>query len=123
MNSSSFLPALELNLAVVASRSYLVGALLRHVVPTHRHSLFTFLRGLSHSELECLADFQGAVIIELQLRSVSAYRLMEDFFHTNPSSLWKSSEERAHKSYLVLTYLDHTHLAVANDHTPALNAA
>lgn len=115
-------PALELNLAVVACRSYLVGALLRYAVPTHRHTLFIFLRGLSQSELECLADFQGAVIIESQLRPVSAYRLMEEFFHTSSASVWKSSDERAHKSFLVLTYLDHSHFATVGHHSPVLNA-
>src|SRR5271168_2169431 len=57
---------LELNLAVVASRSSLVGALLRTAAPAHRLFVVDFLRGLSRDELECLAEFQGACVLEAQ---------------------------------------------------------
>ena len=111
-------------MAVIASRSFLVGALLRYTVPSHRHSVFLFLRGLSQGELECLADFQGALILESQGGRVSAYRLMEDFFHPDQPGQWNSPSERTHKSFIVLTYLDHFHFSLLHHNQPAqLNAA
>lgn len=111
-------------MANIASRSFLVGALLRHAVPTQRHPLFSFLRGLSQGELECLADFQGALILESQTGSVSAYRLMEEFFQQKLSLQCKSAEEKAHKSYVLLTYLDCFQASpVQHKHSPEFNPA
>jgi hypothetical protein len=94
-------------LAEIASRYSLVGALLRKAVPAKRHSVFTFLRGLSRDELECLAEFQGACILESDYPGYNAYRLMADYFDPNYSARWgNSSDDRAHKTFVVLAYLD-----------------
>ena len=95
------------NLAVIASRYSLVGALLRKAVPAKRHSVFNFLRGLSRDELECLAEFQGACILESETPGHNAYRLMADYFDPNYAERWgNSSDDRAHKTFVVLAYLD-----------------
>jgi len=94
-------------LAAVASRSSLVGALLRAGKPSYRHAVYDFLRGLSRDELECLGEFQGAWVLECQLGNPqSPYRLMADFFDPACSERWRNPDERAHKMFVLLTYLD-----------------
>ena len=111
-------------MAAVASRSFLVGALLRHTVPSHRHSVFLFLRGLSQGELECLADFQGALILEAESGPMNPYRLMEEFFQPEQPGSWQTSSDRTDKAFIVLTYLDHFHYSTLHLNLPAeLNAA
>jgi hypothetical protein len=100
---------MELNLAVEASRSSLVGALLRTAVPHSRQSVVEFLRGLSRDELECVAEFQGACVLEGQVvRTVNPYRLMADFFDPIVSERWLNADDRAHKTFVVLEWLEHT---------------
>jgi len=98
----------ELILAVVASRSSLVGALLRNAIPAKRDTISEFLCGLSHDELECLAEFQGACVLE-QGYSVAfhPYRLMADFFDPCCCDRWRNPDDRANKVFVVLAYLDH----------------
>jgi len=97
----------ELNLAAVASRSSLVGALLRSAFPANRHKVFEFLRGLSRDELECLAEFQGACVLEEEFSvACHPYRLMADFFDPVVSERWSHPDDRAHKMFVVLAYLD-----------------
>ena len=102
-------------MAAVASRSHLrphlVVALLRNSAPTTRTSVLGFLRGLSHEELQCIAEFQGACIIESfvseSLVSPSAsYRLLGEFFDPAASERWQNPEERAHKVFIVVEWLD-----------------
>lgn len=94
-------------MAVVASRSSLVGALLRTGNPAYRHSVYDFLRGLSRDELECLGEFEGAWVLERQLgKQQSPYALMAEFFDPASSERWRNPEERAHKMIVLLTYLD-----------------
>ena len=104
---------MELNLAVEASRSSLFGALLRTAAPASRHYIVDFLRGLSRDELECLAEFQGACMLEEQVfRNVNPYRLMAEFFDPNVSDRWVSPDNRAHKTFVVLAWLEHTNSSV-----------
>lgn len=65
-----------------------------------------FLRGLSRDELDCLADFQGACILEADEISFNAYRLMVNFFDSDYCDRWNNPGDRAHKIFIVLTYLD-----------------
>jgi hypothetical protein len=104
----------ELNLAAVASRSSLFGALLRSANPVDRQTMNDFLRGLSRDELECLAEFQGACVLE-QVYSTSChpYRLMADFFNPSACERWHNSDDRAHKMYIVLGYLDRIQATVS----------
>ena len=107
---------MELPLAVAAAtRSSLVGALLRTAFSAHRQTAVTFLRGLSCSELECLAEFEGACALEgmeglsAQVPAfVNPYRLVEDFFEPSVSERWCNSEDRAHKTFLVLAWLEYS---------------
>lgn len=100
---------LELTLAVAASRSSLVGALLRTAFPADRHNIVDFLRGLSSTELECLAEFEGAIAIEGQgFEPASPYRIIEDFFEPSVSARWFNSEDRAHKTFVVLAWLEYS---------------
>jgi len=95
-------------LAAVASRSSLVGALLRNAKNVNRHILLDFLQGLSRNELECLAEFQGACVLEAEYsESFNSYRLMPDFFDPAGSERWRNPDDRAHKMFIVLGYLDH----------------
>ncbi len=97
-------------MAAVASRSSLVGALLRNAFPANRHTIYDFLRGLSRDELECLAEFQGACILEAEYsqgRRSNYYRLMSAFFDPAVHERWRDPDARAHKSILLLTYLDY----------------
>lgn len=94
-------------MAAVASRSSLVGALLRPAVPLSRNFVSDFLQGLSRDELECLAEFQGACVLEEFTVARHAYRLMSDFFDPSVSERWQNPDDRAHKMFVVLAYLDH----------------
>lgn len=108
-NSSGylFIPS-ELTLAAVASRSSLVGALLRTAVPVNRHIVLDFLQGLSRDELECLAEFQGACVLEDEFSvACHPYRLMADFFDPSVCERWQNPDDRSHKMFVVLAYLDH----------------
>ena len=99
---------LELNLAVVAARSSLVGALLRTAIPVNRQLALDFLRGLSRDELECLADFQGACLLEsLELPLFNPYRFLPDFFDPIVAERWLNADDRAHKTFVVLAWLDY----------------
>jgi hypothetical protein len=94
--------------AVVASRSSLVGALLRTAIPINRNTVLDFLSGLSRDELECLAEFQGACVLEEEYSvACHPYRLMTDFFDPRDHERWGNPDDRAHKVFIVLEYLDH----------------
>lgn len=94
-------------MAAVASRSSLIGALLRTPTPSNRIPLLNFLRGLSRDELECLADFQGAWVLESEFsKPCNPYRLMADFFDPNISECWQNPHARAHRTFVVLAWLD-----------------
>ena len=104
----------EQNLAAVASRSSLVGALLRTVSPVNRHILLDFLQGLSRDELECLAEFQGACVLEEEFSvACHPYRLMADFFDPSTCERWGHPDDRAHKMFIVLAYLDHLQQSIS----------
>ena len=97
----------ELILAAVASRSSLVGALLRTAIPVNRDLVHNFLEGLSRDELECLAEFQGACVLEEEFSvACQPYRLMADFFDPLVCERWRNPDDRAHKMFVVLAYLD-----------------
>ncbi len=94
-------------MAVVASRSSLVGALLRTAAPSQRHYVVDFLRGLSRDELECLAEFEGACVLEAQdLCSFNPYNLLADFFELSPEDRRQNADDRAHKTFVVLAWLE-----------------
>jgi hypothetical protein len=105
---------LELILAAVASRSFLVGALLRNALPVNRLEVLNFLRGLSRDELECLAEFQGACVLEAEFPMARhPYRLLADFFDPTAFERWINPDDRAHKTFVVLEYLDHLDRSVS----------
>lgn len=92
---------------VVASRSSLVGALLRIAVPENRHLVVDFLRGLSRDELECVAEFEGACAIESsQNARFNRYRLLAPFFDPSSSERWHNTDDCAHKTFILLTWLE-----------------
>lgn len=94
-------------MAAVASRSSLVGALLRSAHAARRHLVLDFLDGLSQDELECLAEFQGACLLEAEYSLLfNAYRLMGEFFDPRVSERWQNPADRAHKTFVVLAWLD-----------------
>lgn len=94
-------------MAAVASRSSMVGALLRTAIPSNQHLVMDFLQGLSRDELECLAEFQGACVLEKEFSvACQPYRLMADFFDPSASERWRNPDDRAHKMFIVLAYLD-----------------
>ena len=104
----------ELILAAVASRSSLVGALLRTAIPVNRHGVLNFLEGLSRDELECLAEFQGACVLEEEFSvACQPYRLMADFFDPSVCERWRNPDDRAHKMFVVLAYLDQLHRSIS----------
>lgn len=95
-------------MAVVASRSSLIGALLRIPVPSNRLTVLNFLQGLSRDELECLAEFHGAWVLEAEYsHNVNPYRLMADFFDPTSSDRWQNPDVRSHRTFVVLEWLDH----------------
>ena len=66
-----------------------------------------FLRGLSRDELECLAEFQGACVLEQAFAmACHPYRLMGDFFDPASCERWRNPDNRSHKMFVVLAYLD-----------------
>jgi hypothetical protein len=92
----------------------LVGALLRTAVPVNRQFVYDFLGGLSLDELECLAEFQGAWLLEEEYSvACHPYRLMADFFDPMWGDRWRNPDERAHKMFIVLAYLDHLHRSIS----------
>ncbi len=97
---------LELTLAVVASRSSLMGALIRTSNPSTLHSVLDFLTGLSSGELECLAEFQGACLLEMTVGPSNPYRILAEFFDPAVSDRWRNCEDRAHKTFIVLSWLE-----------------
>jgi hypothetical protein len=97
---------LELILAVVASRSSLMGALIRTANPSNLHSVLDFLTGLSCGELECLAEFQGACLLEMGDKPVNPYRMLAEFFDPAVSERWRNCEDRAHKTFVVISWLE-----------------
>lgn len=106
--SGLFSVPLELILAAVASRSSLVGALLRNALPANKIIIEDFLQGLSRDELECIAEFQGACILEAEYsENGNSYRLMSDFFDPSANERWGNPDDRAHKMFVVLAWLDH----------------
>ena len=95
-------------MAAVASRSSLVGALLRNAVPINRHIVLDFLQGLSATNWNVSREFQGACILEVEYsENCNPYRLMSDFFDPAVSERWANPDDRAHKMFVVLAYLDH----------------
>lgn len=73
-----------------------------------------FLQGLSRDELECIAEFQGACILEAEhSENFNPYRLMSDFFDPAVSERWVNPDDRAHKMFVVLTWLDHVNTSVS----------
>jgi hypothetical protein len=97
---------LELTLAAVASRSSLMGALIRTANPSNLHSVLDFLTGLSCGELECLAEFQGACLLEMEAVHTTPYRMLAEFFDPAVSERWRNCEDRAHKTFIVLSWLE-----------------
>jgi hypothetical protein len=97
---------LELTLAVVASRSSLMGALIRTANPSNLHSVLDFLTGLSCGELECLAEFQGACLLEMGDTPMNPYRMLAEFFDPAVSERWRNCEDRAHKTFVVISWLE-----------------
>ena len=93
-------------MAVVASRSSLTGALIRTANPSNLHLALDFLTGLSCSELECLAEFQGACLLEMGAAPANPYRLLAEFFDPAVSERWRNCEDRAHKTFIVLSWLE-----------------
>jgi hypothetical protein len=101
-------------LAAVASRSSLVAALLRNASPVKRPLVLDFLRGLSRDELECLAEFQGACVLEREFALVChPYRLLGEFFNPAVCERWRNQDHRAHKMFVVLAYLDRLHSSIS----------
>jgi hypothetical protein len=98
---------LELNLTAVASRSSLFGALIRAVLPENRHLVLDFLRGLSRDELECVAEFEGACLLEcLTAKICNPYRLLGPFFDSSVSERWQNADDCAHKTFILLAWLE-----------------
>ena len=101
-------------MAAVDSRSSMVGALLRSAIPSNRHFVLDFLQGLSRDELECLAEFQGSCVLEEEFSvACQPYRLMADFFDPSVSERWRNPDDRTHKMFVVLAFLDLLHGAKA----------
>ena len=101
-------------MAAVASRSSLIGALLRNIIPVNRHKVLEFLRGLSRDELECLAEFQGACVLEAEYCvACHPYTLIADFFDPVASERWSNPDDRAHKAFIVLEYLKNVEWSVS----------
>jgi hypothetical protein len=97
---------LELTLAVAASRSSLTGALIRTANPSNLHLALDFLTGLSCGELACLAEFQGSCLLEMSDTPVNPYRMLAEFFDPAVSERWRNCEDRAHKTFVVLSWLE-----------------
>jgi hypothetical protein len=115
----------ELKLAAVDSRSSMVGALLRSANPSRQRLVLDFLQGLSRDELECLAEFQGSCVLEEEFSvACQPYRLMADFFDPSVSERWRNPDDRAHKMFVVLAFLDILHdTAPVHFESPSLHNA
>lgn len=101
-------------MAAVAYRSSLVGSLLRVADPASRQFILDFLSGLSRDELECLAEFQGACLLEEEFSvACHPYRLIADFFDPGVSERWRNSDDRAHKMFVVLAFLDNLQKSIS----------
>jgi hypothetical protein len=105
-------------LAVVAARSTLIGALLGATTPVNHHSAYSFLGGLSRGELECIAEFQGAYLLECadgaaDQPKLSPYKLLSEFFDPLASDRWSDPDDRAHKTFVVLAWLEHLDWKIA----------
>jgi hypothetical protein len=85
-----------------------MGALIRTANPSFLHLALDFLTGLSCGELECLAEFQGACLLEMGTdnAAVSPYRVLAEFFDPAVSERWRNCEDRAHKTFVVLSWLE-----------------
>ena len=90
-------------MAVVASRSSLMGALIRTANVVDLYPVIDFLGGLSCSELECLAEFQGACLLE---DASNPMQVMAAFFDPAACERWQNPENRAHKTFVVLSWLE-----------------
>jgi hypothetical protein len=107
-------------LAAVAARSSLIGALLRTTTPVNTSSALSFLRGLSRDELACIAEFHGACMLEAsESKYVSPYRFLSSFFDLCPSGRWRDADDRAHKTFVVLTWLEYLNLEPVRVHSAA----
>lgn len=110
-------------MAAVAARSSLIGALLRTATPVNTSAAFTFLRGLSRDELACIAEFQGACMLEASHGlNKSPYRLLPCFFDPSASDRWRDPDDCAHKTFIVLAWLEYLENRPAAVH-PAPKAA
>jgi hypothetical protein len=116
---------LELNLAVIASRSSLVGALIRAVFPENRPLVLDFLRGLSRDELECVAEFEGACLLEsLTSTGSNPYRVLGPFFDPSASERWHNEDDCAHKTFILLAWLEYgSNQRSAKIHTASVKSA
>ena len=83
-----------------------MGALIRTANSSSLHSVLDFLTGLSCGELECLAEFQGACLLEMGDKPVNPYRLLAEFFDPTVSERWRNCEDRAHKTFVVISWLE-----------------
>lgn len=112
-------------MAAVDSRISIVGALLRSATPSNQHFVLEFLQGLSRDELECLAEFQGSCVLEEEFSvACQPYRLMADFFDPSVSERWHNPDDRAHKMFVVLAFLDILHDSVpVHFESPSLHNA
>ncbi len=85
-------------------------AQLRIANSSNLHSVLDFLTGLSCGELECLAEFQGAFLLEMSISEgntqVTPYRMLSRFFDPAVSERWLNCEDRAHKTFIVLSWLE-----------------
>ena len=95
-------------MAVTASRSSLVGVLIRTSPFSCQTTALNFLLGLSTDELECLAEFQGSCILEAAegRGEVNPYRLLSLFFDPAVSDRWRNPAHRAHKTFVVISWLE-----------------
>lgn len=95
-------------MAAVAARSSLIGALLRTTIPVNTSAALTFLRGLSRDELACIAEFHGACTLEeCHGLNRSPYRVLPCFFDPSASDRWRDPDDRAHKTFVVLAWLEY----------------
>ena len=95
-------------MAAVAARSSLIGALLRTTTPVNPSAALNFLRGLSRDELACIAEFHGACTLEASHGlNKSPYRVLPCFFDPGASDRWRDPDDRAHKTFVVLAWLEY----------------
>ena len=68
----------------------------------------SFLQGLSLDELNCLAEFQGACLLESLAGTPRPYRVLPEFFDPASGPRWQHPDDRAHKTFIVLEWLQQT---------------